>query len=160
MPKVFVYRTSVVFVRAFMTVFLVGVGMGTWTLVRDWTSLSADNQRFGAGLMALMWLCGVPVWYSFSFKQPTVRLSVLGLERLQLVRATLLKRDVTTLTAGDLERVELIEGRDGDGDPYYKGVLTLKPRAERVPFIEGSDRGQVLEAINAVREAVEMPASG
>jgi hypothetical protein len=150
--KPFVYRTSVMFARGFLTLFLVGVGLGTWVLVRDWASLNLTNQRYGAVLMTLMWLGGVPAWYWFAFKQPTVRLSALGSGRLELVRGTLLRSEVETLTVSDVEGVQLSEGRDGDS--YFTGVLVLKRETKRVPFVEGRDRGRVLEAISAVRDAL------
>ncbi|MGL6291298.1 MAG: hypothetical protein ACRC2H_11455 [Silanimonas sp.] len=87
----------------------------------------------GAGLAAVV------------FGQPAITLRIWPDRRAELVRQWPLKRDVLALQANEL-RLQLAEGTDADGDPYFRLRLSAAPHLA-VPVNVAEGRREDCEAV-------------
>jgi hypothetical protein len=130
-----------------MATFATGVAVITWAAFRDRDSLS------GSGLLLLVltpfWLAGIAGCF-WAVRQHTVRTELVGLDRLILVRSTPFRSTRLEVTRDMIGRLLVQETTDSDGDPYFRGVLTIAGIGD-VNIVEGHNRAQVEASVGLLR---------
>src|SRR5919199_1522206 len=151
MPVVLTNRIAL-FYRGFMALFLAGVALITWVAVRDRATL--EGSEWLALVLLPFWLAGLfGCWWAF--RQDTVRVEVTGPGRLELTRSTLFRSTRVEITATMIGQITVVEDRDSNGDPYFRGVLTAVG-VGNVTISEGHRRASVENDVNRLRSALSI----
>jgi hypothetical protein len=119
--------------------------------LEPWERLTSLLIGIGVSAGALWWLA----------KNPATRIELdLTRQRLTLTRSGLLRRDVRRLSFAELAGVELVQGKDSDGDPIWRPAARLQS-GELVLLSElwSHDKQGVLAGAAAVAECCRLPIS-
>ncbi|CAH0312580.1 hypothetical protein ROS9278_05000 [Roseomonas sp. CECT 9278] len=120
----------------FMAVWLGMLLMFTFIMGRDGPHPS-QPALLQQGVLAGFWIVGLTV-AGHVLAKPCTRLSVDADGAAQLVRRTPFGREVETWPPGAIAAVEVREGKDDEGDPYWQTYMVAQDAAERM-IREGRD---------------------
>ena len=120
----------------FMAVWLGMVALFTYIMGRDGPHPS-QPALLQQGALAAFWIVGLTVAAHVTSK-PCTSLSVDATGTARLVRRTPLRREVETWPPGAVAAIEVRQGKDDEGDPYWHTVLVARNGAEHM-IREGRD---------------------
>jgi len=114
----------------FMGVWLGMLALLTWTMARDGPHPS-QPAWLQLGALAAFWLVGLPA-AGYLLSRPVTRLRVAPDGTAVLGRRTPFGREEERYPPGSITAVEVREGKDSDGDPYWRTFLVVADGRQRV----------------------------
>jgi hypothetical protein len=135
----------------FMGIWLGMVALFTWLFVRE-----GGMGQFGydaeAAILGLFWLAGIAAAGYFA-NIPVISVDRAG-DRAIVTERRLFRRTIRDVGISELGGVVVREDTDGEGDPYFRAVLSL-PDGREVVVAERHDRATVNGAAVRVRAALQ-----
>jgi hypothetical protein len=139
------------FYRGFMLTFLAGVLLITWVAFRDRDTI--EGVGWLTAVLVPFWIAGLwGCWWAF--RQETITVTVSSPGRLVLITSTLFQSTRLEVTSAMVSRIDVVEGKDSDGDPYFRGVLSVAG-AGHVTVAEGHQRRIVEKKIERLQSALQ-----
>ncbi len=106
------------------------------------------------GVLALFWIVGITV-AGHVLSKPITRLSVDAAGHATMLRRTPFGREVEAWPPGAIAAIEVREGKDDEGDPYWTTLLVARDGAERL-IREGRDPDAQREMAARLRAALKL----
>jgi len=122
----------------FMAVWLAMLACFTYLFARDGSP--PEVGLFGVPLLALFWVAGLGAG-AWAFSHPLIRVTVSPEAVVARERWPWRARE-RRYRVGDVAAPDLVDGKDGDGDPYFKCLLAL-PDGSSLTVAEGNGRRSV-----------------
>lgn len=155
LPTSFILRNRIpAFGWAFIAIFLLFTALFTWLLVRDGPPAS-QPPWLPKLVLAAFWFVGVSVAAQL-WAIPCTSLTQAADGSLLFASRTPLRRRAERIPRRDIAGVEVVAGRDSEGDPYWRTELVLAGGARRL-LREGHDPADQEVMARALRATLRLP---
>lgn len=129
----------------FMAVFMMFIAAMSYVLLRDGPP-PGYSEAMLAALMVMFWIGGLTA-SARAATRPCITVTLRPDATLRIVRRYPFKRSVLSVHNSEIERAQVIESRDDDGDPYFFSRVELSD-GSKLDLFECHDR-QTCESVCA-----------
>ena len=152
-PTLVLRNDAAVFPWLIIGLFDIGVILMTVLTVRDGLP-ATPHPLFSLGMVIFFWTgaIGSSLW---ALQRQRIRVEI-NPEGSRLIKMGLFGKATVYFNRLDVERIEVIEGTDSDGDPYFYCELVIR-QTEAVRIAEGHSQATVAQAARKLREALGLP---
>lgn len=143
---------AAVFPWLIIGLFDIGVILMTVLIVRDGLP-ATPNQLFSLGMVIFFWTgaIGSSLWV---LQRQRIRLEI-NSQGSRLIKRGLFGKAIVYFSRQDVERIEVVEGTDSDGDPYFYCELVIR-QTQAVRIAEGHSQATVEQTARKLREALQL----